>query len=71
VLLDVALAFSTTEGKHHLGAALGSPNFCEMCYVCEKVAYWVSCVQKLSVIAKIHPHVAYCTFMHKQEEPDE
>ena len=33
-------------------------------YVSEKVDYWVSCVQKLSVIAKVQPHVAYCAFTH-------
>jgi len=30
----------------------------------EKIDYWVSCVQKLSVIAKIHLHVAYCVCTH-------
>jgi len=30
----------------------------------EKVDYWVSRVRKLSVIAKIHPHVAYCIYTH-------
>ena len=41
----------TAEGKCHLGAAIGA------LYISEKVDYWVPCVQKLSIIAKIHPHV--------------
>jgi len=53
----------TAEGKRHLGAANGSPTFVKH-YMSEKVDYWVSCVQKLSEIAKIHPHVAYCAYTH-------
>jgi len=53
----------TVEGKRHLGAAIGSPTFVKH-YMSEKVDYWVSCVRKLSVIAKIHPHVAYCAYTH-------
>ena len=35
-------------------------------YVCICIGYdyWVSCVQKLGVMAKIHPHVAYCAYTH-------
>ena len=53
----------TVEGKRHLGAAIGSPTFVQH-YVNEKVEYWVSCVWKLSVIAKAQPHAAYCAFTH-------
>ena len=53
----------TAEGKHHLGAAIGSPIFVKH-YVSEKVDYWVSCALKLSVIAKIQSDVAYCAFTH-------
>ena len=53
----------TTKGKHHLGGTIGSQAFVEQ-YVCDKVDYWVSCVQKLSVIAKVQPHVAYCASTH-------
>ena len=53
----------TVEGKRHLGAAIGSPTFVQH-YVNEKVEYWVSCVRKLSVIAKAQPHAAYCAFTH-------
>ena len=53
----------TAEGKRHLGAAIGSPTFVKH-YVSEKVDYWVSCVQKLSVIAKAVNLVAYCALTH-------
>ena len=53
----------TVEVKRHLGAAIGSPTFVQH-YVNEKVEYWVSCVRKLSVIAKAQPHAAYCAFTH-------
>ena len=47
----------TAEGKHHLGAAIGSRAFVEQ-YVIDKVDYWVSCVRKLSAIAMTHPQRA-------------
>ena len=53
----------TVEGKHHLGAALGSHLFTEQ-YVSEKVDSWSCCVAKLSDIAKVHPHNAYSAFTH-------
>jgi len=40
------------KGKCYLGAAIGSSTFVTH-YMSEKVDYWVSCVQKLSAIAKI------------------
>jgi len=49
------------EGRHHLGTAIGSRSFVTQ-YMQEKVDYWVSCVQKLSKIARVQPHVAYCAF---------
>jgi len=42
----------TAEGKHHLGATIGSQAFVEE-YVSYKVIYWMSCVRKLSEIAKV------------------
>ena len=53
----------TTEGKHHLGAALGSRLFAEQ-YVSEKIESWSSCIVKLSDIAKVHSHAAYSAFTH-------
>ena len=47
-----------SNGRHYLGAAIGSWAFVEQ-YVSDKV-YWVSCVQKLSVIATVQPYVVYC-----------
>ena len=51
----------TTEGKHPLGAAIGSQAFVEQ-YIYDKVDYWVSCVWKLGIIAKVQLDVAYCAF---------
>ena len=53
----------TIEGRHHLGAAIGSRSFVVQ-YMHEKVNCWVSCVQQLSRIARVQPHVAYCAFTH-------
>ena len=53
----------TTEGKRHLGAALGSRLFAEQ-YISEKVESWSRCIVKLSDIAKVHPHAAYSAFTH-------
>jgi len=49
------------EGRHHLDAAIGSRSFVTQ-YMQEKVDYWMSCVQKLSTIARVQPHVAYYAF---------
>ena len=51
------------EGKHHLGTALGSHSFTD-CYVSEKVKLWSRLVDRLSEIARIHPHAAYAAFTH-------
>jgi len=53
----------TAEGKCHLGAVIGSWVFVEQ-YFSDKVDYWVSCVRKLSEIANVQLHVAYCAFTH-------
>ena len=53
----------TVEGKRHLGAAIGSRSFVKQ-YIVEKVNYWVSCVRRLSQIARVQPHVAYSAFTH-------
>ena len=53
----------TVEGKRHLGAALGSHSLTD-CYVSEKVELWSRLVDKLSGIARIHPHAAYAAFTH-------
>jgi len=53
----------TADGKRHLGAALGFHTFTEQ-YMKEKMDYWLKSVHRLSGIAKVHPHVAYCAFVH-------
>jgi len=65
--LDLAIADCgigiTAEGKSHLSAAIGSQAFVEQ-YISDKADYLVSCVRKLSEIAKAQPHVAYRAFTH-------
>ena len=51
------------KSRRHLGAAIGSRSFVSQ-YMYEKVDHWVSCVQQLSEIVRIQPHVAYYAFMH-------
>ncbi|XP_066926215.1 uncharacterized protein [Clytia hemisphaerica] len=51
----------TTEGKKHLGAAIGSENFCEE-FITDKVNTWISEIETLTEIAKIAPHEAYTCF---------
>ena len=53
----------TSEGKRHLGAALGSRSFLES-YINDKVNVWTSTILNLSLIAKTQPHAAYCAFVH-------
>ena len=48
----------TTEGKRHLGAAVGTRSFVES-YVSKKVEKWKNKIEKLSEIAKSQPHAAY------------
>ena len=53
----------TSEGKRHLGAALGSQSFLES-YISEKVNVWTSTILNLSLVAKTQPHAAYSAFFH-------
>ena len=52
----------TTEGKRHLGAALGTPEF-KNSYIKDKVDEWCQRLKKLSGIAKTHPHAAYSSYI--------
>ena len=53
----------TTEGKSHLGAALGTEAFVHE-FVNNKVQQWVEEVQRLSSTANTQPHAAYSAFTH-------
>ena len=53
----------TPEGRRHLGAAVGTPQFIPA-YVEQKVAEWVKEVERLSSIAITQPHAAYAAFTH-------
>ncbi len=51
----------TSEGKRHLGAALGSEQFKEE-YVKLKVSKWVKDIEKLAEFAQQEPQAALCAF---------
>ncbi len=53
----------TTEGKRHLGAALGPRSFVTT-YMQAKVTKWVALIHELAQIAKTQPHAAYSAFTH-------
>ena len=52
----------TTEGRKHLGAALGSRVFFEE-YVDEKVGEWVAQVTRLAELATTQPQSSYAAFV--------
>ena len=56
----------TTEGKRHLGAALGSEDF-KTQYVSDKVSKWCEEVHQLAEIAKSQPQAAYAAFTHGEK----
>ena len=51
----------TTEGRKHLGAALGSRSYLEH-YVGGKVEYWVGEVTRLAEFARSQPQASYAAF---------
>jgi hypothetical protein len=52
----------TTEGKRHLGAAIGTEEY-KNTYITEKVDEWCERMKKLSTIAKTQPHAAYSGYI--------
>jgi len=53
----------TTDGRHHLGAAIGSTAYVSQ-YVSCKINGWVQELQLLSSFAITQPHTAYSAFTH-------
>ncbi|XP_065893485.1 uncharacterized protein [Dysidea avara] len=53
----------TSDGKRHLGAAIGSPSFITS-FVETKVTSWVRELQQLSDISVTHPQAAYAALIH-------
>ena len=53
----------TTEGRRHLGSALGSTSFVEN-FVQMKIESWVGEIQSLAEIAATQPHAAYAAYTH-------
>ena len=52
----------TSEGRKHLGAAIGKETFVEK-YVQQKVSMWTHEVEYLASIAITQPHAAYAAFI--------
>ena len=52
-----------TDGWRHLGAVLGSPEFCKQ-YVTEKVETWALEIGRLADFATTQPQAAYAAFNH-------
>ena len=53
----------TTEGKRHLGAAIGSRLYTEK-YVSRKVTSWIDEIKQLAKIVETQPQAAYCAYTH-------
>ena len=51
----------TTEGRPHLGAAIGTPSYVHQ-YISDKVQLWATELEKLADIAKTQPHAAQAAF---------
>ena len=56
----------TTDGKRHLGAALGSADFRRE-YAEEKVSEWCAEIKKLSDFAVTQPHAAFSAFINGEQ----
>ena len=56
----------TTEGKRHLGAAIGSDNF-RIAYSTEKIKDWCKEIEALSEIAKTEPQAAFAAYIHGEQ----
>ena len=56
----------TSEGKRHLGAAIGNNNFCKE-YATEKVSKLCKEIEQLSIYAKSQPQAAFSAFIHTTE----
>ena len=53
----------TTDGRPHLGAAIGSSSYIAQ-YVSSKISIWVQELHLLSSFANTQPHAAYSAFTH-------
>lgn len=54
----------TTQGRKHLGEPLGSQSYVHSHVKCQ-VEEWVDELNQPSTIACIHPHAAYCAYIHE------
>ena len=53
----------TTEGKRHLGAAVGPRSYTKE-YVADKVRKWSEEIKQLANVAQTQPYAAYCAYTH-------
>ena len=53
----------TSEGRPHLGAPLGSPEYVSS-FISEKIQLWAKELKLLSAIATTQPHAAYAAYTH-------
>ena len=60
-LMDDDEVSITTEGQRHLGAVIASQENKDL-YCEEKIRIWEEEIERLSEIAKSHPHTAYIAF---------
>ena len=56
----------TTEGKRHLGAAIGSDDF-RTVYATENIKEWCNEMEILSEYAKSQPQSAYAAFIYGEQ----
>ena len=56
----------TTNGKRHLGAAIGTDTFKNE-YINDKVDTWCGEIRTLAEIAKSQPHAAYAAFISREQ----
>ena len=62
IFADSGVQF-TSEGRRHLGAALGTKSFTEA-FVTKRVQYWVQEIDTLSSNALSQPHAAFAALTH-------
>jgi len=63
LLFDNTCVNITTNGRPHLGAAIGSSTYISQ-YVSGKISTWIQELHLLSSFAVTQPHAAYSAFTH-------
>ena len=63
IFADMDVHITTSHGKRHLGAALGSKSFTDK-YMNIKVQGWTKDIMNLAEVALSQPHAAYAAYVH-------